>query len=81
MLAIGASIGGLVTAVAGRNVAFVVNAASFFCVGVLHRADAIRRDAGRPRDRRVRGFARADRRHRSDRRLALRPRRSRTSRR
>jgi MFS family permease len=30
MLAIGASIGGLVTAVAGRNVAFTVNAASFF---------------------------------------------------
>ena len=30
MLAIGASIGGLVTAVAGRNVAFSINAASFF---------------------------------------------------
>ena len=30
MLAIGASIGGLVTAVAGRDVAFVVNALSFF---------------------------------------------------
>jgi hypothetical protein len=30
MLAIGASVGGLVTAIAGRNVAFVVNAASFF---------------------------------------------------
>jgi MFS family permease len=30
MLAIGASIGGIVTAVAGRNVAFAVNAASFF---------------------------------------------------
>src|SRR2546430_9379345 len=30
MLAIGASIGGLVTALAGRNVAFAVNAASFF---------------------------------------------------
>jgi hypothetical protein len=30
MLAIGASIGGVVTAVAGRNVAFVVNALSFF---------------------------------------------------
>ena len=30
MLALGASIGGLVTAVAGRNVAFVVNALSFF---------------------------------------------------
>jgi MFS family permease len=30
MLALGASIGGLVTAVAGRNIAFAVNAASFF---------------------------------------------------
>jgi MFS family permease len=30
MLAIGASIGGIVAAVAGRNVAFVINAASFF---------------------------------------------------
>ncbi|PYR21640.1 MAG: MFS transporter [Acidobacteria bacterium] len=29
MLALGASIGGLVTAVAGRNIAFIVNAASF----------------------------------------------------
>jgi MFS family permease len=30
MLALGASLGGVVTAVAGRNVAFVINAASFF---------------------------------------------------
>jgi hypothetical protein len=30
MLAVGASIGGLVTAVAGRDVAFVINSASFF---------------------------------------------------
>jgi len=30
MLALGASIGGLVTAVAGRNIAFAINAASFF---------------------------------------------------
>jgi MFS family permease len=30
MLAIGASIGGLVTAVAGRNIAFALNALSFF---------------------------------------------------
>ena len=30
MLAVGASVGGLVTAIAGRNVAFVVNALSFF---------------------------------------------------
>jgi hypothetical protein len=31
MLAIGASVGGLATAVFGRDVAFVINAASFFC--------------------------------------------------
>jgi MFS family permease len=31
MLAIGASLGGLITALAGRNVAFSINAASFFC--------------------------------------------------
>jgi MFS family permease len=31
MLAIGASVGGLATAVFGRDVAFVMNAASFFC--------------------------------------------------
>jgi MFS family permease len=31
MLAIGASVGGIVTAVFGRDVAFVANAASFFC--------------------------------------------------
>jgi MFS family permease len=30
MLAVGASVGGLVTAIAGRNVAFVINAVSFF---------------------------------------------------
>jgi MFS family permease len=30
MLAIGASVGGMVTAIAGRNVAFAINAASFF---------------------------------------------------
>ncbi len=30
MLAVGASVGGLVTAIAGRDVAFVINAASFF---------------------------------------------------
>jgi MFS family permease len=30
MLAIGASVGGLVTAIAGRNIAFVINSASFF---------------------------------------------------
>jgi len=40
MLAIGASIGGIVTATAGRNVSFVLNAASFFvsavCIGRTH---------------------------------------------
>ena len=50
MLAIGASLGGLVTAVFGRNVAFVVNAASFFVSCVVHRrhdATTRRRPAGR----------------------------------
>ncbi|HEY7291335.1 MAG TPA: MFS transporter [Vicinamibacterales bacterium] len=31
MLAVGASVGGLATAIFGRDVAFVINAASFFC--------------------------------------------------
>ena len=35
MLAIGASVGGLVTAFAGRDIAFVVNAASFFASAVF----------------------------------------------
>ncbi len=35
MLAIGAALGGLVTAVAGRDTAFVVNAASFFASAIL----------------------------------------------
>ena len=34
MLAIGASVGGLVTAALGRDVAFVINAASFFCSAI-----------------------------------------------
>jgi MFS family permease len=34
MLAIGASVGGIVTAAFGRDVAFVVNAASFFCSAI-----------------------------------------------
>ena len=37
MLAIGASIGGLVTAIAGRNVAFEINAASFFASAIFIR--------------------------------------------
>jgi hypothetical protein len=35
MLAVGASVGGAVTALLGRNVAFVVNAASFFWSGIF----------------------------------------------
>src|SRR5206468_8692103 len=37
MLAIGASVGGVVTAVAGRNVAFEINAASFFASALFIR--------------------------------------------
>jgi MFS family permease len=37
MLAIGASVGGIVTAVAGRNIAFEINAASFFASAVFIR--------------------------------------------
>src|SRR5947209_20148289 len=37
MLAIGASIGGLVTAIAGRNIAFEINAASFFASALFIR--------------------------------------------
>jgi MFS family permease len=52
MLAIGASIGGLVTAVAGRNVAFTINAASFFASAyfIAARGTTRRRrlDRGRP---------------------------------
>ena len=47
MLAIGASIGGLVTALAGRNVAFVVNAASFFASAYFIARTTLRLDAGR----------------------------------
>jgi len=51
MLAAGASVGGLVTAVAGRNVAFGINALSFFWSAlfiVLTRYDATPRAAPRP---------------------------------
>ena len=37
MLAIGASVGGIVTAIAGRNVAFEINAASFFASAIFIR--------------------------------------------
>ena len=55
MLAIGASVGGLVTAAFGRNVAFVVNAASFF-VSFLFIA-ATRHDATPPLRPPLRGLA------------------------
>jgi MFS family permease len=51
MLAIGASIGGIVTAVAGRNAAFAVNAASFFASAwfiLRTRYDARPKAAARP---------------------------------
>src|SRR5437773_4219752 len=51
MLALGASIGGLVTAVAGRNVAFIVNALSFFASAYFiarTQYDATPPDAARP---------------------------------
>ena len=52
MLAVGASIGGLVTALSGRNVAFVFNAASFFVSALFISRDPLRRDAA-SRDRRA----------------------------
>jgi MFS family permease len=55
MLAIGASVGGLVTAVAGRNVAFVVNALSFFVSAVF--LAATRYDATPAVVARPKGFA------------------------
>jgi MFS family permease len=55
MLAIGASVGGLVTAVAGRNVAFLVNALSFFASAVF--IAGTRYDATPPAAPRAKGFA------------------------
>lgn len=55
MLAIGASIGGLVTAIAGRNAAFTINAASFF-VSVAFIART-RYDARPPAVQRAAGWA------------------------
>jgi MFS family permease len=54
MLAIGASVGGLVTAVAGRNVAFVINAASFFVSAFF--ISRTRYDSTPPAVPRVAGF-------------------------
>jgi MFS family permease len=55
MLALGASIGGLVTALSGRNVAFVLNAASFFASAIL--ISRTRYDSSPPPSRRRTGFA------------------------
>ena len=55
MLALGASIGGLVTALAGRNVAFVINAASFFASAFF--LGRTRYDSTPPSAPRVTGFA------------------------
>jgi len=54
MLAIGASVGGLVTAVAGRHVAFVINAASFFVSAYF--ISRTRYDSTPPNLPRVAGF-------------------------
>ncbi len=54
MLAMGASIGGLVTAVLGRNVAFAINAASFFASAAF--IYATRYDARPPRIERPHGW-------------------------
>ena len=54
MLAIGASVGGLVTAVAGRHVAFVINAASFFVSAYF--ISRTRYDSKPPNLPRVAGF-------------------------
>src|SRR5207344_3174969 len=54
MLAIGASVGGLATVVAGRHVAFLLNAASFFASAVF--IACTRYDATPPAVIRPRGF-------------------------
>jgi MFS family permease len=55
MLAAGASIGGLVTAIAGRNISFVINAASFFVSAYF--LARTRYDATPPPATRPAGFA------------------------
>jgi MFS family permease len=55
MLAIGASVGGIVTAVAGRNVAFTINALSFFASAVF--ISLTRYDATPPATKRPAGLA------------------------
>ena len=54
MLALGASLGGVVTAVAGRDSAFLINAVSFFCSAVF--IAATRYDATPPKADRRHGF-------------------------
>jgi MFS family permease len=54
MLALGASLGGLVTAIAGRNVAFAVNSLSFFASAVF--ISRTRYDSTPPAAPRLRGF-------------------------
>jgi MFS family permease len=55
MLAVGASVGGLVTAVAGRNVAFTINALSFFASALF--IVLTRYDSTPPASRRLAGLA------------------------
>lgn len=55
MLAIGASIGGIVTAIAGRNTAFIINAISFFVSAAF--IGATRYNAKPPAIERTRGWA------------------------
>jgi MFS family permease len=54
MLALGASIGGLVTALAGRDVAFIVNSLSFFASAIFIRRTQY--DATPPAAPRLKGF-------------------------
>jgi MFS family permease len=55
MLAAGASVGGLVTALSGRNVAFILNAASFFASALF--ISQTRFDSTPPKTKRPAGFA------------------------
>jgi MFS family permease len=57
MLAIGASAGGIVAAVAGRNVAFVINAASFFASAYFIARTTWAPDLAAARASTARGFA------------------------
>ena len=76
MLAIGASVGGVVTAVFGRDVAFIVNSASFFISAMFIAATHDATPARRPR---LTSLIGAHRHPGSRRRLPLRPTSTRTS--